>query len=230
MKMFKGMTKKQRAAWAIVVAAALAASVMSGLAARNYTGIVETRILTAAWLETELLPTFDGADMTSLRLVINVTIDNPGDRGMTLTTVGYRAWLRDLPGEDGSDRSRYDVDGIVQPDEDTEYLYYPVFTLSWNLGTQGITVPGNDNTTVNLMDNVYDRSESPETFDNMGKLYAAAGGEPEWQEYCMVVMFVEGVPHSYTGSGSAYLSEVPWTHRYFGTLIYSGAAGLVNSG
>jgi hypothetical protein len=229
MRLLASATRKQRAAWAILVAVGIVTAGLSYLAVRNYSEVVETRILTAVSFDASMVPRYEASNLTGLTLEISLLVENPGDREVRVWTIGYRGWIRDLPVEMGVNWSRGGVDATVYPGGETKWRYYPVFTFSWIPEVHGIVVPASTSERVVVLNKTFVRSDSPETFDSLDEIYAYTTGEAEWRSYCFVVLFVEGPPRGYIGSGSAYLTELVTTHRYFGELMGSGNAGLVEA-
>ena len=225
MRPFKSESPRKLVAVVSLVAALAVSGAFSAATASNYSDLVESRILTEVALEVSVTPAVEAGTASSIDLEVRLLIHNPGGKAMQVNTVVYQGWLRDLPAEDGLAPERMSDEGQVRLEDGSRMLFYPIFTLT---AVSGEVVEAGGTADITVMRRSFARNASEETFAALEDILAS--GEPTWEHYCQVTLYVYGVPRDYPGLNSGYLSEMAVTRRYLGRDIDSAAAGLTGGG
>ncbi len=212
----------RRLAWILVSVMCSASLVLSAFSVDSYTDIAEAKIL--SYVETGETVTlgFDGGgSLESVNLTIGFRVVNPSDREIRAWIFTYKGWVRDLPMEDGTDTSRWMVDGRLDFNG-TEMRYYPVFVSTYSMDYPPVIVPANSEITVTRQIEV-NSGNYPDILADIAKIwsYAEANGhELEWLHFTSAILFVEGIPQFSGPNNDANLIK-----RYEGFDLTPGVGG-----
>jgi hypothetical protein len=193
-------TRLRQAAWAVLSAIFVVSLVLSVFATSSYTEIAKASIL--SYVATDDSAAFEFGDngtMESVNMTISFTIVNPSREELRVWILTYKGWLRDCAMEDGTDTSRWRVDGRVESDG-TVMRYYPVFVAAYSFDAPQVIVPPKSNMTVTRHIEV-NKENYPDILANIADIrnYSdSLGKDPEWLHYTTAILFIESVP-SFSG-------------------------------
>ena len=193
---------RERLPWYFVVAALLLLGVLIGASAANYTSVAQVHVQTGFFPSYSVVyPSPPGP----VAFTLHLGVDNPSSRVLLFDTIGYKAWIEDLPAEAG-------VAGAARVSEDVPgpngTLYYPVF--SGSIQVPSSPVPAGENVTYLYTLNLTE-SSNPIVYGVVANITAFAAlhlGSPSavpWIFWTLVNLDIQGVPPPASLSPADYL-------------------------
>jgi hypothetical protein len=183
-------------AWILISILFIISLVLSVLAASNYTEIAKASVLTyVATDETISLDFNNSGNLESVNLTLKFTIVNPSHKELRAWILTYKGWLRDIPMEDGTDTSRWMVDGRLETNG-TWMKYYPVFVVSYSFDNPAVVVPPMSNVTIIRYLEV-NQGNYPDILSNIATIYnytTSFENELEWLHYTSAILFIQSIP------------------------------------
>jgi hypothetical protein len=183
----------KRACWATVTAVFLLSLCFSALTVSNYRDMARANALIIFTTETTTILSHDAdGTLDSLELGLDMTVRNPSGKELRLWVVGYKAWLRDWPMEDGVETGRRTVDGDLVVANSTRF-YYPVFSTTFPFGTEEVMVPPHADLVVTRSLRLND-SVNEDIIHNVREILAyanATGRATEWYEHATARLFIQ---------------------------------------
>ena len=197
--------------------------ILSVLTAHNYTESAKARLL--ADIYTEAIPDlkFDSlGNLESVNMSIQFTINNPSQKELKVWILNYKGWLRDLSLEDGTDTSRWMIDGTIVVN-DTEQRYYPVFVASYSFDTPAIIVESESSITITKYLELSWTVDSTimKTVMNIYNYSIANGQNPEWYDFSSAILFIQDIP-PYSGPNK----DANVIRRFLGFDLTPGVGGV----
>ena len=197
--MSEGVFDFRKLVWSIVTILFSISLVLSLTTAYNYTEIAKARVLLDFSTTTSFAIEEDaGGRLERVNLTIEFSIVNPSQKELRVWILNYKGWLRDLSMEDGTDTSRWTVDGKL-PTEDGEQRYYPVFAASYSFDNPQVFVaPGESVTITKYL--VLDSQADVSIMQNAASIYnysKSTGNDAEWLDYSSAIVFITDIePYS----------------------------------
>jgi hypothetical protein len=220
-KVFKRPGPRQ-IVWAIITMIFIISLVFSVLAVQNYTEIARAKILSyVATDETETLAFDSSGSLESVNLTLQFTIVNPSHKELKIWVLTYKSWLRDISMEDGTDTSRWRVDGRLDTGG-AQRRYYPVFATSYSFDNPAVIVPPMSNMTIIRYLEV-NQGNYPDILSNIASINnytSALGKDIEWLHYTSAILFTQGMPQS-----SGINHDADLIRRFDGVDITPGVGG-----
>jgi len=212
----------KRLAWAVACVLCAASLILSAFTASSYTEIAKAKVLSyVSTTETAELVFDTGGAVAAVNLTLDFRVVNPSGRELRAWILTYKGWLRDTPMEDGTDMSRWRIDGTLDY-TGTVMKYYPVFVTTYALDNPPVTVPAHSEVTVTRWVRV-DWQSYPDIMATISQIYnhtVAGGGEPEWLHYTSAILFIQGIPQYVGPSHDANVIR-----RYEGFDLTPGVGG-----
>jgi len=185
----------KRLAWVLISLVCGISLALSAFSADNYMDIAKAKILSyVETTETTALQFDVNGSLSSVNLTLEFRIVNPSDKELRTWILTYKGWLRDTPMEDGTDTSRWMIDGRLEYNG-TEMRFYPVFVTTYSLDNPSVIVPARSEITVTRWLDV-NRGNYPDIMSNMADIYnhtASGGQELEWMHYTSSILFIQGI-------------------------------------
>ncbi|MEW5936524.1 MAG: hypothetical protein AB1665_01720 [Candidatus Thermoplasmatota archaeon] len=209
----------------VLLALACAFSVFSACSAVNYAEIAETKLL----LGLDVVPRVtlvraQNGTIEQIELFLNITVSNPGPKGVDFWAMGYKGWVRDYEAEAVPDTERIETDGRTHEGNAT-ILWAPVFAIPIMMEEH---VPPKQASTF-LRTYTFYRPGNESIFLMVEGIAHYAEGlgieELEWRQFVSANLYVSGVQRHYAGYG-AYLRELPFIKRWLGWDLTPGSGGL----
>ena len=213
----------KKLAWAFMTILFSISLILSVLTAHNYTEIAKARIL--ADISTDVIPDlkYDSlGNLESVNMTVEFTIINPSQKALKVWILNYKGWLRDLPMEDGTDISRWMIDGKMTIG-DTEQSYYPVFVASYSFDVPAIIVEPQSNTTITKYLEL-NQTVDPTIMETVVSIYnysIANGHDIEWYDYSSAIIFIQDIPQ-YSGPNK----DANVIRRFLGFDLTPGVGGV----
>jgi len=212
----------RRIVWTLISIFFIISLVLSLFAASNYTEIARASVLSyVATDETAMLAFDSSGDLESVNMTLKFTIVNPSQKELRTWILTYKGWLRDIPMEEGTDTSRWRVDGNIETNG-TQMRYYPVFVTTYALDNPQVIVPALSNVTITRYLEI-DQSNYPDILSNIASIYnhsADTGVALEWLHYTSAILFIQGIPQFSGANNDANLIR-----RFDGVDITPGIGG-----
>lgn len=194
------MTRKRpnykQLAWAVITIMFMVSLVLSGITVVNYSEIVRAKIFTGFSVTASPVLHLDAyGEPDYLTLHLNFTVDNPSKKELRVWVFNFKAWVRDLPMESGTDNSRWNTDIPIYVNG-TKLWYYPVVFRSFSFDRPQVIVGAGESIT--LYENVtINRTAYPGRLSDIRAIsnYSDAGGqELTWEIFGSAVLFIRQVP------------------------------------
>ncbi|MDO9537001.1 MAG: hypothetical protein Q7J68_01620 [Thermoplasmata archaeon] len=208
--------------WSIVAVICVISLIFSAMAGFNYTELVKAKVLTYVTTDEIVTLAFDSSGyLESVNLTLNFNMVNPSQKDIKAWIITYKGWVRDIPYEDGTDRSRWRVDGTILVNG-TDQAFFPVFASSYSFDNPAIIIPGNSNFSVTRYI-ILNRTNYPDIMAGVESILnqtTVNGTDLEWMHYTSAILLINDIP-PYSGPNK----DANVIRRIYGVDITPGIGG-----